>query len=78
MKNEIIKILEESKTEIKTDTWYGEVIEDHNFDLIAEKLVKLFCQHDVSKPFYCWEKEALGEKCKNVCELCRQYDITPN
>jgi hypothetical protein len=72
MKNEIIKILEESKTEIKTDTWYGEVIEDHNFDLIAEKLVKLFCQHDVIKN----EVAVCENDCDGVPKYCEKcYEI---
>ena len=49
MKEQIIKILEESRTKIDTPTWGGEVIEDHKFELIAEKILKLSCQPAVIK-----------------------------
>lgn len=26
--------------------------------------------YGVSKSFYCWEKEALNQKCESVCDVC--------
>lgn len=32
----------------------------------------------VSKSFYCWEKEALGQKCESVCDVCRGSKLEAN
>ncbi len=61
-----------SKEQGMDDNWMeGYLIEQ------IERLSKLH-QHDVSKTFYCWEKEALGVKCEQSCDTCKEYDIAPN
>lgn len=34
--------------------------------------------HGVSKSFYCWEKDALNQKCESVCDVCRGSKLESN
>jgi wobble nucleotide-excising tRNase len=44
---------------------------------LADELAK-FRLSDVSKSFYCFEKDDNGRKCKSACDICRDSKLKPN
>lgn len=45
---------------------------------LREKQTEQLPIHVVSQSFYCWEKEALNQKCESVCDVCRGSKLEAN
>jgi hypothetical protein len=67
----ILDTLKEYLHDINTPCWSGEVVEEHDFDNIADDLINKLFIYNVSKRFYC---ENGGNECLTQCHECKKEE----
>lgn len=72
-KKEILNVLKENKKQVAfVGSGIGGVIEEYQFDDLAEQIVKLCSMPIVGQSFYCCIPSKLCPKCKIQCEECKR------